>query len=107
MKSGLWMSMFFFVFASLAANASIRCGNCLVSEGDFKSQLYQCCGLPDLIEQTNYIDPIRPWESFNANIDYLTYNCGSSRFMQRVKLIDDKIESIDNLGWGSGPQKCF
>lgn len=105
MRSRLWMGFAF--FCSFAAHASIRCGSCLVSEGDFTSQLYLCCGQPDAVDHTSYVDPIRPWETVDANIDFLTYNCGSSRFMQRIKVIDGKIVGIENIGRGAGPQKCF
>ena len=81
----------------------IKCNNnCIVSVGEDKSALIACCGAPDL---ESYAFKIRGNES--VNVDFFTYNCGAGAFMQKIKMENDTIISVENLGRGTGSQKCF
>ena len=91
------------------AYGGIRCpsggGSCVVSEGGDKSELYACCGSPDM--QSSNVRVIKNGDvKESVNVDIFTYNCGDGRFMQKVTMENDKIISIQNAGRGTGPQKC-
>ncbi len=91
------------------AYGGIRCpnggGSCLVNEGSDKSELYLCCGSPDM--QSSNVKVIRNGDAVESvNVDLFTYNCGDGRFVKKVTMENDKIKSIQNAGRGTGAQKC-
>ena len=91
------------------AYGGIRCprggGSCVVSEGDSKSELYSCCGSPDMQSSNGRVIKNGDVKDF-VNVDSFTYNCGDGRFMYEVTMENNKIISIQNAGRGNGPQKC-
>ena len=83
------------------AYGGIRCpsggGSCVVSEGADKSELYSCCGSPDM--QSSNVRVIKDGNARESvNVDTFTYNCGERRFMYKVTMENDKIISIQNAG---------
>lgn len=104
------------LFAGLAclatgpAEAAMRCGNKLISEGDTRGELLTRCGEPAEVTRNVALRPPifweggRPWRvpggDIEVQIEIWTYNFGSTQLMRRVTLEDGIVKQIDTLGYG-------
>jgi hypothetical protein len=72
------------------------------------------CGPPDDSETVSYDTKGSRGSVFSKGsvdlttkkVDKLYYNCGDGRFIRVLTLIDGKLVTIENAGYGSGPEKC-
>ncbi|WP_293936014.1 DUF2845 domain-containing protein [Iodobacter sp.] len=96
-------------FASMTAQAdSMRCGQQLVSSGDPIFAAEAKCGAP--MDKREYSMPAiyinskgdKKTDPNKAPIFHQewTYNFGSDRLMMKIKAIDNKISTIETLGYG-------
>lgn len=96
--------------AAAPAEAAMRCGNKLISEGDTRGELLARCGEPaDVTHNVALRPPIiweggRPWRvpggDIEVQIEIWTYNFGSTQLMRRITLEDGRVKRIDTLGYG-------
>ncbi|MDH3716351.1 MAG: DUF2845 domain-containing protein [Gammaproteobacteria bacterium] len=90
------------------AQAAMRCGSQLVSDGDHKLQVLHKCGPPALVEYRGY--QYRAYLPHNlpgvhtqligANVEEWTYNFGPRRFMRLVRFADSEVVRIISLDYG-------
>jgi hypothetical protein len=93
------------------ANAdSMRCGSRLISEGDRIEYVLAHCGEPArkerswIVRQPRFERGGREYSfpgTDEVPVDTWTYDFGPSRLMQRVRMVDGKVERIDTLEHGS------
>lgn len=76
-----------------SAQAAMRCGTELVSEGDSVVKLLEYCGDPATGDPELYLDTAE-W----------TYNFGPNEFMYRVVIREGRVERIEELGRGLVPR---
>ena len=89
---------------------ALRCGSRLVSEGDTPAAVRAKCGEPSEVSRSARLKaPViwrhgRPIRVGNDAIEVQTeswvYNLGPSRFMRRIHFEDDRVVSIETLGYG-------
>ena len=89
---------------------SMRCGTKLVTDGDTAGKLRSRCGEPASISRRSILQAPTVW--FNGRlvrtgfgvvevpVETWEYNFGPRRLMQRVRLDDGVVVSIDTLGYG-------
>ncbi len=91
------------------AQAAMRCGNRLVTEGDHKLEVLHKCGEPALVEPLGYGHyTVWPHQTHGAHRHYTayafieewTYNFGPRRFMRLVRFADGKVIRIISLDYG-------
>ncbi len=88
------------------AQAGMRCGSRLVSEGDHKIEVLSKCGEPALVEPLGYghytVWPHYAHRHYTAYalIEEWTYNFGPRRFMRLVRFADGKVIRIISLDYG-------
>jgi hypothetical protein len=95
----------------VVANAdSMRCGSRLISEGDRIEYVLAHCGEPArkerswIVRQPRFERGGREYSfpgTDEVPVDTWTYDFGPSRLMQRVRMVDGKVERIDTLEHGS------
>ena len=107
----LFLGMFLFGFVSIASSDSFHCGNRVVSTGDSKMDVLSKCGPPDDSETVSYdtkgsASGEGSVDLKTKKVDKLYYNCGESRLIRVLTVIDGKLVKIENGGYGSGPAKC-
>ncbi len=99
------------LLAGLPARAdSIRCAGGIVQTGDTKLDLLAKCGRPTLVE-----DHARESGTFDVRsgvarrvyvpIDVWTYDFGSSRFIQVVRIAKGRVVAIERGGYGYADQQ--
>jgi Protein of unknown function (DUF2845) len=110
-KLFLFVGMLLFCIVSIARGDSFHCGNRVVSTGDSKMDVLSKCGPPDDSETVSY--DTKGTASGEGSVDLKTkkvdklyYNCGDSRFIRLLTVIDGKLVKIENGGYGSGAAKC-
>ncbi len=96
--------------AAGTAQASLRCGNALVNEGDPADELLARCGPPTSVDRHTgtrppiiwrYGRPIRvPGGDIDVSIETWTYNFGPNQLMRRIRIEDGIVKSIETLGYG-------
>lgn len=89
---------------------AFRCGNKLVVEGDTAGEVRAKCGQPTEVTRKSILRPPviwrngRPWRvpggDLEVTVEFWTYNLGSNKFMQRLRLEDGEVKQIENLGYG-------
>lgn len=89
---------------------ALRCGGRLVSEGDTPAAVRAKCGEPSEVSRSARLKapviwrhgrPIRVGnEAIEVQVESWVYNLGPSRFMRRVRFEDDRVVSIETLGYG-------
>jgi hypothetical protein len=90
---------------------SMRCGNLLIVEGDTAGKLRSRCGDPASISRKSVLrTPSVVWvkgrplrvgnETEEMQVETWEYNFGPRRLIQRVRLEDGLVKSIDTLGYG-------
>jgi hypothetical protein len=89
---------------------AFRCGNRLVSEGDTAGEVRAKCGAPtDVRHHTVWRAPVvwragrpfRVWgDDLPVPVETWTYNLGSHRFIQQLRLEDGIVVEIETLGYG-------
>ena len=111
----LSISIIFTAGVSLAT--SLRCGSRLISPGDFKGRLIEECGEPDFVEVWeeerihDYYSPgfdDRDYEGYgrpyrvkvHVIIEEWTYNHGSHRFMDHVRIENGRVRKIKSGKYG-------
>lgn len=95
---------------STPAEAAMRCGTHLISEGDSAGELRRHCGEPtDVDQRTVFRAPIiwrygRPYQvpggDVEVRVEFWTYNFGPNKLMRRVKLEDGRVKEIETLSHG-------
>jgi hypothetical protein len=112
MASVLWLAMALGgALAPPSARAdALRCGGRLVSEGDTPAAVRAKCGEPSEIARSARLGapviwrhgrPIRVGDdAIEVRIENWVYNLGPSRFMRRIRFEDDRVVSIETLGYG-------
>jgi hypothetical protein len=96
------------VLAVQPAQAAMRCGSQLVSDGDHKLDVLHKCGPPALVEHRGYqyraylphTLPGAHHQLIGANVEEWTYNFGPRRFMRMVRFADSQVVRIISLGYG-------
>lgn len=93
-----------------AATDALRCGSRLVSEGDTPDAVRAKCGEPSEVSRSSRLQvpviwrhgrPIRVGDdAIEVPIESWVYNLGPSRFMRRIRFEDDRVVSIETLGYG-------
>ena len=97
------------LLSSLMAHAdSMRCGQSLVSTGDPLFMAQEKCGPPS--DKDEYTTPATYTNRHGRTVidpnrrgslhQIWTYNFGPDRLMMRLYAINNKIESIETLGYG-------
>ena len=95
---------------SVARADSMRCGSRLISEGDRIEYVLAHCGEPArkerswIVRQPRFERGGREYSfpgTDEVPVDTWTYDFGPSRLMQRVRMVDGKVERIDTLEHGS------
>jgi hypothetical protein len=93
---------------------TVRCGSMLVMEGDSREKARRLCGEPADIVHTTIMR--RPSYERNGHVIYFgdelvetrvetwTYNFGPNKLMRRLRFVDDRLESIETLGYGYHPR---
>jgi hypothetical protein len=97
--------------ATVPANAALRCGSHLVSEGDSRSEVVAKCGEPTEINQKSAI--LRQptvWVGgrrlivgnglVEIPIEVWIYNLGPNKLMRRLRFEDGVLVDIDTMGYG-------
>lgn len=95
--------------AALAASgdaAALRCGNDLVTEGDFAYEVRRACGEPDAIQPLG--DPLHRDHGPDEAIWY--YDFGSNRFLRALHFREGRLRRIETpdrgAAAGSGDGRC-
>jgi len=98
------------VMAAPAMADSIRCGNRLVVDGDTVGKLRSRCGDPAVISRSTVLHPPVIWvngrplrtgfAAVEVPVETWEYNFGPRRLIQRVRIEDGLVVSIDTLGYG-------
>jgi Protein of unknown function (DUF2845) len=93
-----------------ASADALRCGSRLVSEGDTPAAVRARCGEPGEISRGARLRapviwrhgrPIRVGDhAIEVQTEAWVYNLGPSRFMRRIRFEDDRVVSIETLGYG-------
>lgn len=103
--------------AGISQANTIRCGSRLISPGDFKERLLKECGDPDFVEVWeeerihDYYSPGfddsyyegygRPFRvKVHVIVEEWTYNHGSHRFMDHVRIENGRIRKIKSGQYG-------
>lgn len=86
------------LLACAPAQAALRCGNGLVSEGDHAYEVLQLCGEPDLRELAG--GPYLPGVGVVADEQRWYYNRGPYEFLQVVEIRNSRVVSIEPAGYG-------
>jgi hypothetical protein len=91
--------------APAARADSVRCAGGIVQTGDAKLDLLAKCGRPSLVEGA--FSEVGTFEALNgvgrrvyAPVDVWTYDFGRNQFVQRVRLVNGRIVSIERGGYG-------
>ena len=110
-KLFIFVGIMILFFISTAHGDSFHCGNRVVSTGDSKMEVISKCGPPDDSETVSYdtkgsVSGAGSVGLRTKKVDKLYYNCGDGRFIRVLTLIDGKLVSIENGGYGTGPTKC-
>ncbi|MDY6820813.1 MAG: DUF2845 domain-containing protein [Deferribacterota bacterium] len=114
-KLVVFVGFLLFTILSVAVGDSFRCGNQVVSTGDLKMEVLSKCGPPDDSEIVSYdttgsvsksTSKSKTFSATTKKVEKLYYNCGNGKFIRVLTLIDGKVVSIENDGYGTGPQKC-
>jgi hypothetical protein len=89
---------------------SMRCGNLLVVDGDTAGKLRSRCGEPASISRRTVLQAPLIWLNGRAvrtgyaavevPVETWEYNFGPNRLIQRVRIEDGVVVSIDTLGYG-------
>lgn len=95
------------------ADADMRCGSRLISEGDSREKLFHECGPPTSIEswdeeEYDYLGPRRGPMGYGARpsivevvrVEVWTYNYGPNRFIDYVRIENGRIRSFDSGSYG-------
>lgn len=100
--------MLVFISLPLIGNA-MRCGNKLVSEGDYQSRIRAICGeADDIIKRTIYevekccLDGRAFIKELHEPIyiEEWIYNFGPRRFMRKLSFENGELIEIDEIGYG-------
>ena len=95
---------------SVANADSMRCGSRLISEGDRIEYVLAHCGEPArkerswIVRQPRFERGGREYSfpgTDEVPVDTWTYDFGPSRLMQRVRMVDGKVERIETLEYGT------
>ncbi|MEP7314249.1 MAG: DUF2845 domain-containing protein [Pseudomonadota bacterium] len=89
---------------------AFRCGNKLVVEGDTAGAVLAKCGQPTEVTHKSIQRPPIIWRNgrylrvpggnLEVTVEIWTYNLGSNKLMQRLRLEDGEVRQIENLGYG-------
>jgi len=89
---------------------ALRCGNKLVVEGDTAGEVLARCGKPTEVTRKTTQRPPIIWRNGRAlrvpggdlemAVEIWTYNLGTNKLMQRLRLEDGEVKQIENLGYG-------
>jgi hypothetical protein len=101
--------MLFMTPAALAWD-TLRCGSKLIVEGDSSEKTRRLCGEPAdivptvIMRRPSYVQNGRVIyfgnELVETRVETWTYNFGPNKLMRRLRFVDDRLESIDTLGYG-------
>jgi hypothetical protein len=102
-----------FMTSALYAGEGMRCGSKLVMEGDSREKARRLCGEPaeivrsEILRQPSYVRNGQVTYFGNqlveTHVETWTFNFGPNKLMRRVRFVDDRIESIETLGYGHHP----
>lgn len=94
---------------------AMRCGGRLVSEGDTPAAVRAKCGEPTEVSRSARLAAPVIWrnghpfrvgdDSIEVRIESWVYNLGPARFMRRIRFEDDRVVSIETLGYGYRPER--
>ena len=92
---------------------TLRCGSKLIVEGDSREKARRLCGEPreiahsTIMRRPSYIRNGRVVyfgdEAVETRVETWTYNFGPNKLMRRLRFVDDRLESVDSLGYGHHP----
>ena len=111
MRTWILLALGLSLVATVPANAALRCGSHLVSEGDSRSEVVAKCGEPTEINQKSAIlrQPTvwvggRRYVVGNGlveiPIEVWIYNLGPNKLMRRLRFEDGVLVDIDTMGYG-------
>lgn len=89
------------------SQATFRCGNSLINEGDWPAEVELRCGTPDYI--SNYPTATVPGLGVIQTEEHWYYNSGPRRFIKRLVFKNGKFVRVENGGYGfhvSSRQNC-
>lgn len=98
---------------ALAAADTMRCGSRLISDGDTLEKVLQYCGEPAaksrtyIVRQPRYESGGREYSFAGEEevaVDLWTYDFGPGKLLRRVRIVADKVESIETLSEHGTPQ---
>lgn len=105
----------FLISFPLISNTEAKCLRCqggqeLACTGETKFDFISKCGSPDyseeVAEQTSGNVGRHSVDVTTEKIEVMSYNCGSARFIELVKVKGGNVISITSGARGSGPLKC-
>lgn len=84
---------------------ALRCGNRLVTVGDFDVQVLARCGEPYWVHSRSNllvagIDSPLQWRQEQVVQDWY-YNFGPRHLVRRLRFVDDQLVAIDSAGYGA------
>ncbi len=111
MRNTVLLALGLSLAATVPAQAALRCGSHLVSEGDTRSEVIAKCGEPTEINQKSAIlrQPTvwvggRRYVLGNGlveiPIEVWVYNLGPNKLMRRLRFEDGVLVDIDTMGYG-------
>jgi hypothetical protein len=110
MMRGVVLCVVLQVIPLVAQADSMRCGSRLISEGDRIEYVLEHCGEPArkerswIVRQPRFERGGREYSfpgTDEVPVDTWTYDFGPNKLMQRVRMVDGKVERIDTLEHGS------
>ena len=115
----LMLLLFILAGASTAPAQAMRCGSRLISEGDPGDKVVNECGPPTSVdsweeERYDYFDRLPPSNQYrdferygnayrvkiHVRVELWTYNYGSSRFLDYVRLENGIVRKVYSGGYG-------
>jgi hypothetical protein len=107
-----WVKFYIFLSILLFSNSilAFRCGNKLISVGDYKNDVYEKCGAPESVDTHTEVAV----NTFNfprrtigqeyyteIQVEIWIYNFGSLRFKQYLRFENGVLVDIKSLGKGN------
>ncbi len=85
-------------------SAAFRCGNALVSQGDWPLEVEERCGEPDYV--ATYPQAVVPGLGVVQTEEHWYYNRGPQSFIRRLVFRNGKLHREDSLGYGFYPDNA-
>lgn len=98
MKQQKLLALVILVVLANNSLAELRCGNSLVSEGDWPAEVEQRCGTPDYI--ANYPTATVPGLGVVGTEEHWYYNPGPQRFVKRLVFKNGTLAQVESMGYG-------